>query len=252
MPFSVELQRANTKVIHYCVFEENIAYTGTCAVWHPQKTNTEQSKLYQFNKNMKRFPLNTPAPTPPAMTALTRIKRKYIAAYTVKSDINQHCERLYELAAQCRHVTEMGTRGAVSTAALLHARPEVLVCYDLCFGPEAETLRQLAKAGGKTKLKLIVGNTLDVTIAPTDMLFIDTLHTRAQLAVELARHSPNVRKTIVMHDTTTFGYVDEKTHQPGGLVAAITDFLASPAGEAWRITETRTNNNGLTVLERAK
>ena len=99
-------------------------------------------------------------------------------------------------------------------------------------------------------MQLIVGNTLDVTIAETDMLFIDTLHTRAQLLAELTKHAPQVRKTIIMHDTTTFGKVDEKTGEPGGLISAIMEFLASPNGATWCISEIHENNNGLTILER--
>ena len=60
LPFSVELIRAGVTVINQYVFEENIAYTGRRAVWHPQKADTRYSKIHQFNKNMKLFPLGQP------------------------------------------------------------------------------------------------------------------------------------------------------------------------------------------------
>jgi tetratricopeptide (TPR) repeat protein len=68
----------------------------------------------------------------------------YQSACTTPSDIHEQCPTLYQLARECRHVTEMGTRAAVSTTALMYARPEKLVCYDLHLFPQVERLGRLA------------------------------------------------------------------------------------------------------------
>jgi hypothetical protein len=49
-----------------------------------------------------------------------------------------------------------------------------------------------------------IGNTLEVDIDETDMLFIDTLHNGDQLEKELERSASKVKKFIAFHDTTTF------------------------------------------------
>ena len=88
---------------------------------------------------------------------------------------------------------------------------------------------------------------LTIGIDETDLLFIDTLHNYAQLRSELAKHSGQVRRYIVLHDTETFGFKDELGLGPG-LQQAIDEFLA--ANNSWRLRNKYTNNNGLTVLER--
>lgn len=55
-----------------------------------------------------------------------------------------------------------------------------------------------------------------------------------------------VKKWIILHDTETFG-IKSEIEGEGGLWPAVEEFLAAGG---WKIVERRTNNNGLTVLER--
>ena len=105
-----------------------------------------------------------------------------------------------------------------------------------------------------------------MNIEETDLLFIDTLHRYFQLYNELGLHAKNVKKYIILHDTETYGEVDEPLYAPQipvkmsekvirtkakGLKQAISDFLnTTKEGKNWKIKEVFTNNNGLTVLER--
>ena len=77
-------------------------------------------------------------------------------------------------------------------------------------------------------------------------MFIDTRHDYEQLKEELRRHAGNVRRYIVLHDTTTFG---EQGETPGhaGLWPAVEEFLAQGT---FRLKSREHQNNGLTVLER--
>ncbi len=175
--------------------------------------------------------------------------------FPAPTDICEHLSLLRELASKCDHVTEMGSRWMNgSTIALLTAQPKSLVCWDVdpdsILSARAIVLQQLA---GQTKFQPRIGSTLEVEIEETDFLFIDTLHTYAQLRAELYRHGMNdlrvskVRKYIAFHDTTTFGLAGEDGSTPG-LRRAILEFQKEQAFPLWKCIIDRTNNNGLTVL----
>jgi hypothetical protein len=160
------------------------------------------------------------------------------------SDINEHCPTLYLLAAQCRDVTDMGCRAGVSTTALLRGRPKTLDCYDVHRHPEFDNLSRFA---GRTELRFHLGNVLDVEIAPTDLLFIDTYHVYEQLRRELELHAGRVRRFIALHDTTTFGEHGEREGSRG-LWPAVEEFLADHP--EWEIAARYHHNHGLTILEK--
>lgn len=160
------------------------------------------------------------------------------------TDVNEHLPLLRSLAEQCRHVTEFGTRRGNSTVAFLAAQPEQLICYDLGHLPAA---RKLSRLRGRTNLRLIDANVLEVEIEGTDLLFIDSRHTFEQLSAELRLHGDKARRFIVLHDTTKYGVIGEDGSL--GLWPAVRWFLSR--GAEWSIREIRTNNNGLVVLRRA-
>jgi hypothetical protein len=167
---------------------------------------------------------------------------RYRHACATPSDIHEHLPTLHALAKECRRVTEFGTRAGVSTTALLHAQPPVLVCYDLRRHPAAEWLLALA---GRTELRYVQQDVLGAGIEETDLLFIDTIGVYDQLRQELARHAAKVRRYIVQHDTTTFGTHGEVEGQRG-LWPAVEEFLARGT---FRLKQRYENNNSLTVLE---
>lgn len=179
----------------------------------------------------------------------------YRATCDRPSDINEHLPRLFELASKCEHVTEMGMRGANgSTVALLAAQPAQFVSWDI--NPMAVVSQEVANlvamnafGGGRTFFQPRVGDTLQITIEETDLLFIDTLHTARQLKAELERHGGVVRKYLAFHDTHTFGEVGEDGGM--GLRAAIRWFQKEHMFPLWQLIDDRRNNNGLAVLERA-
>lgn len=164
-----------------------------------------------------------------------------------ESDINEHLPVLYKYAKECDHVTEFGVRGIVSTWALLAPHPKRLVSYDIRHPRQFRgNLQAVYDNRGDTDYSFIIGNTLDVDIEPTDLLFIDTWHTYKQLKAELERHFSKVRKYILLHDTETFGTVGEDDGE--GLSKAIEEFLSD--NPDWKVKEKLSNNNGLTVIER--
>lgn len=167
-------------------------------------------------------------------------QEEFRVACTTPSDINEHLHMLHALALDCEHVTEMGVRHGMSTRAFMAAGKK-LVSYDL---EKDEKLNQLFKVYPLGDY--IKANVLEVEIAETDLLFIDTWHHYEQLKQELKLHAGKVRKYIAMHDTHTFGVHGE--NMPIGLIPAMLEFLAANA--EWSVMYHSYKNNGLTVLKK--
>lgn len=178
-------------------------------------------------------------------------------AASTPTDINEHLILLRSLASECEHVTEMGLRGANgSTVAFLAAQPETFISWDI--DPAAvvsNSVATLLQMTGRTRFQPRVGDTLKIRIEPTDLLFIDTLHTARQLKAELERHADpiedTVKKYLVFHDTKTFGDTGEDGSTPG-LRAAIRWLQKEHAFPIWQLVEDRENCNGLVVLKNVR
>mgnify|MGYP003341704613 CR=1 FL=1 len=106
------------------------------------------------------------------------------------------------------------------------------------------------------QFEFIIGNTLQMQIEETDLLFIDTLHAYKQLNQELTLHGNKAKKYIILHDTSSYEYSDERNSYTNenmdspirGLWPAVEEFLKN--NNHWKIQERRLNNNGLTILKR--
>ena len=171
------------------------------------------------------------------------------------SDINCHLYTLMGYGMGCNHITELGVRWVVSTWAFLAAAPSKLVSVDI---EQHENVQQALDLAGRNDINMefLIQDTTDPkwTIEPTDLLFIDTLHTYQQLSTELAKHGNQSSRYIIMHDTATYGHKDEpyapRSNSWGvqGLIPAIEGFLR--ANPHWKTVNHFTHNNGLTILER--
>lgn len=168
----------------------------------------------------------------------------------INSDINEHLPTLRRYAKECRIVTEMGVRRAVSTYAFLSARPKKLTSIDIVppreLGVDMDGLENLARVNG-IDFAFVQGDTTQIEIDETDLLFIDTLHVYEQLKNELELHASKVRKYLILHDTETFGKRGELSDRIG-LQPAVDEFLFKHT--EWAIKEKVIYNNGLTVLHR--
>jgi hypothetical protein len=187
------------------------------------------------------------------MSALEELFRR---AVETPSDINEHLDCLRAYASRCAHVTEFGMRWATgSTIAFLAAQPATLVSWDVDpLSVVSQQVANLLAVRGKTSFQPRTGSTLAIgPIEPTDLLFIDTLHTARQLKAELERHADpllnHVRKYLVFHDTATFGAQGEDGSTPG-LRAVVRWFQKEFAFPLWQLAADRQNNNGLIVLRR--
>ncbi len=165
-----------------------------------------------------------------------------------RSDISEHLLVMRDTASGLKHITEFGLGNGHSTLAWLVAQPDKLVLYDR---GEQACLPNLLAARGRTEVIFHRASTERKEemgeVEETDLLFIDTYHTYAQLSLELTRYGDKARRFIVMHDTFTFGVQGEDGTRPG-LWQAVLDFqIPRPH---WQFAGHWHHNNGLTILQR--
>ena len=170
----------------------------------------------------------------------------YQQACIQQTDIHEHLPVLSDLASQCSHVTELGVGTAQSTRAFLRHDIEIH-SYEYAPLPGIEDFFKQCKESGRN-VTLHIADTRSITIDPTDMLFVDSLHSYDQVFTELTLHAPQVRKFIGFHDTTLFEFRDEFDPNGRGIWPAIEDYMKSHP--EWEFVERRTNNNGLTIYKR--
>lgn len=191
---------------------------------------------------------------------MEKIKLKYEEHKNKPSDINEHLETIFNLSQECSHITEMGVRWVSSTWPMLLSNPKKMISYDIVTHPQINECITLAKEYN-INYEFKEMDVLKIQIEPTELLFIDTLHTYNQLVGELNLHSDKVSKYIILHDTKHFGRIDEqiyahasqeiktKSKSKEGLMTAVEDFIVSEKGLTWEIFKIYENNNGLTVLK---
>jgi hypothetical protein len=179
------------------------------------------------------------------MTITEEFTNRSAGIGTGHADMLPHMQQLHDLAALCSCVVEFGTRTGNSTSAILAGLTSrgggILYSYDM--NPPSCSF----EADGAAQWKFTQAKTDELgTIPDCDLLFVDTLHTEAQVRAEL-KHAGAVRSYIALHDVNMFGFSGE-AGQPG-IMPAIFDFLArSPE---WRVFAYHPSAWGLLVLKRS-
>lgn len=182
---------------------------------------------------------------PPSKT----LSERFEELKNTPGDLNEHLERLRELASECSTVTEFGTANFQSGAALLMGRPKRLVTVDIngCSSCLLGAIEHWTE--NETDFVTVTADTRTMPpIEPTDLLFIDTWHTSQQIRSELDRHADRVAKYIVLHDTTTYWEVG--SDGTPGLRYGLEPWLAEHS--EWAVIERRDNNHGLLVMRRQR
>ncbi len=170
-----------------------------------------------------------------------------------------HLPRLRQYATGCDLAIEFGTRhGASASALLLGARR--VISYDL---EDSAHLPALARAAG-ARWTFRQQDTREAPVTPCELLFLDSRHTYAHLAAELARHAKAVTRWLIFHDTMTFGSIGAAgesgcpSFQLGrgetiprseyGIRLAIDELqIRDPS---WRLVAHHPESHGLLILER--
>ena len=171
-------------------------------------------------------------------------EKEYQEACVRNTDIHEHLPWISQIASRCKHATEFGVGYAQSTRGFLRQDIE-MHSYDINVYPETGAYFKSSIAGGRN-VTLHVQSTLEANIDPTDVLLVDSYHSYEQVVQELALHAHKVKKYIFFHDTTLFG--DRGQGGERGVWPAIDEFLFTHP--EWQLVERRTNNNGMTLIER--
>jgi hypothetical protein len=193
---------------------------------------------------------------------MNNIETEYNNLVNTPSDINEHLPVLKEYTSLCDHVTEMGVRWVISTYAFAAGKPKKLVCVDMehpsHWRQGIGRLEAIETYCSENNIifEFVQGNSLEIFIEPTDLLFIDTLHSYNQLKSELNLHSKNVKKYIILHDTESCAHRDETNYfnlitedlHKKGLQPALDEFLEN--NKDWELEKQFKNNCGLTILKR--
>ena len=173
------------------------------------------------------------------------LQTHYNKLCSVESNMVEHMPTLRRYAELVDSVVEFGVCNGRSTTALLAGCPKQMVSYDLV--PKWECITNLYELALEAHIpwKFVKGDTREISIMETDLLFIDTDHTYTQLKQELRLHSNKVKRFIILHDTVTNGTVGSDGTE--GMQRAIDEFLES---KGWQVKEVFENCHGLMVLER--
>lgn len=184
-------------------------------------------------------------------------------------DINEHLPVLLAYTKQCESVVECGVRNIVSSYAfasgLVGTPNNQYFLIDPFKDCQIDSFIQKCKNEG-VNATFYEASDLDVTLIPTDLLFIDTWHVYGQLKRELEYWNSSVKKFIILHDTTVdevYGETircgmdaEQQSRATGipieeikkGLWPAVEEFLKSHP--EWKLDLRLVNNNGLTILKR--
>ena len=139
-------------------------------------------------------------------------------------------------------ITEFGTYQGCSTIAWLACCPERLTCIDI--KTEFDYLNEYIDASRETNtlFEYKTGNSLLVDIEPTDLLFIDTVHTKEHVYQELTKHSSKILKYLVLHDVNPSKWTT---------LDGVNRWLREQPANSWTVYYHDNVNDGFAVLKRA-
>jgi len=166
------------------------------------------------------------------------------------SDISLSLPVIHFYAGKCKHITEFGVRNGYSCVALMFGvgKEGKLISYDITHTDFINEFKEVCKNEGYNWIfnqKSTIDE--DLNIEETDLLFIDTVHTRNHVDREL-RQVSRVRKYIIFHDSSTCYNQDSSSdHTMEGIGVSIENLLAT---NQWDIEYQTYTNNGLMILER--
>lgn len=149
----------------------------------------------------------------------------------------------YANKVQIKDVTELGIYQGISTSAFLTTNISSLKSYDITLSKMPIPL--FKKLNKDIMWTVDIKNSVIDIINPTDLLFIDTVHTYEHLQKELTLHHKNVSNYIIIHDTN---YPVKKSKKK--VYNAVLEFVEAAPG--WKVDLQITEHTGLMVLKYEK
>jgi predicted O-methyltransferase YrrM len=191
---------------------------------HGARTNDPGQDLMRFTRTANGDDWGRPARVFPKMHVHEPLTAAlYMAAQCNASDFQDHVPRMRLLAEGLPDgavAVELGTRYGISTAGLLEGarragkagRQVTVHSVDKQRLPEVDGLEWAAREAGVAYHYHVRDSRDPLPFdGELDLLFLDTLHTKRQLAEELEAHGDRVKDggILAFHDIRLFGWVDE-------------------------------------------
>ena len=154
--------------------------------------------------------------------------------------IDVHSELRRLIREGCTSYAELGIMQGATLAAVLLVNPSSVQAVDIDLGwyNKAREHFETYTNENDISLSVVEADSTQVDIEPVDVLYIDSLHVPRHLLAELNKHHSNVKKYIVLHDTS---------HKPKLAVAAKQWCATNPE---WEVQKQRTISVGYMTLRR--
>ena len=243
---NLKIYYGDDAIFHWHLFKGLTNYMIYNIKFHSPMAATTKDTSITSGRLEKEFPVYSEWESKYPLSHNKVISKEYKFAKTIASDINEHVETLKNLCDTVDSVTEFGVRTGMSTRGILMSKAKKIRSYDLYLDDNIKYLFSLVSNTKDAKYE--AGNTLEINIEQTDLLFIDTDHTYNQLRDELNRHHTKVNKYICFHDTHTYGVHSKDPVDNPGLMPAIMEFMRDHP--EWKVDYFTTKNNGFTVLKK--
>jgi hypothetical protein len=115
------------------------------------------------------------------------------------TDMVPHLATLSALAADASSVVEMGTRGGVSTWAILDGLPHSGTLVSVDIDPGCRTLLP-SRVIDDSRWSLVTGDSLAALLPAAGLVVIDTSHTLAQTRAEIRAADALGARVLALHD----------------------------------------------------
>ena len=178
------------------------------------------------------------------LNQMNSIDEVFAVLQAIPRDLDQHLPKLKELAEQCDHITEFSQRRE-STSGFLAGRPKTLVSHNTEWD-EVQMVGESMVADQTKYVHTLFRSHMVDEIDETDLLFLDSTHTRDYINTEFEKFAHKVKRFIVVHDTLLYG---ERGEDGGpGVLVGMRDFMK--ANPEWSVIFHTPDQYGLTVLGR--
>lgn len=194
-----------------------------------------------------------------ALRRTASLKEFYETCLATPTAITPHLQTLRHYASKCEIACEFGVKRGFSSSALLSGAG-VVYSWDIVPTREAQHLQTLEPL----RWHYTLADSRGGVINSCDLLFVDSLHTYAQVKAELNSVKGRVWKYLIFHDALTFGSIGADgesgrqswTYEVGqsvpqehlGIMPAILEFMAEEP--VWDVLEVNPYSHGLLVLKR--
>lgn len=163
-------------------------------------------------------------------------------------------------------ITELGIFQGHSICAFLRGNPKKVIGYDIDLSHVNQDVLKKFANDKNIELEFYEGDSLQINIQETDLLFLDSRHFYEHVILELQRHAPMTKKYIIVHDVNypydkkvmMWRYINDLIKRPKSELVwatytykkvrqAVEEFLND--NKDWTLLEDVKENSGMMILK---